>query len=105
MGAAPSGTATAGLVAGGGTATTDTAATEEWNANFGYGVWVTGGTMNTARDSLGGVGTQTAALAFAGAPPGVTGATESYNGTAWAELNDINTARRVIGSQELKQQL
>jgi hypothetical protein len=51
----------------------DTAATEEWNANFAYGVWATGGDMNTARNNLGGAGngTQTAALAFGGFAPSV----------------------------------
>jgi hypothetical protein len=32
---------------------------------------------------LAGAGTQTAALAFGGDTPAVTGATEEYNGTSW----------------------
>jgi hypothetical protein len=47
------------------------------------GAWATGNPLNTARQELGGAGTQTAALAFGGSPP-VTGATEEYNGTSWA---------------------
>jgi hypothetical protein len=27
----------------------------------------------------------------------VTGLTESWNGTSWTELNDLNTARRNLG--------
>src|SRR6056300_477440 len=56
--------------------------------------WSTGGNLNTARSALGGAGTQTAALAFAGTP--TTGATESYNGTSWTELNDLNNIRFYI---------
>jgi len=65
------------------------------------GAWSTGGTMNTARGVLGGVGTQTAALAFGGLnnTPALTGATESYNGTAWTSSpNSMNTARRNFGN-------
>jgi hypothetical protein len=41
--------------------------------------------LNTARNALGGAGTQTAGLAFGGYnwPPGYTGATEEYDGTSW----------------------
>jgi hypothetical protein len=55
--------------------------------------------LNTARRLLAGAGaTNTAALAFGGStalPPSVgpTGVTESWNGTSWTELNDLNTAR------------
>ena len=61
------------------------------------GAWATANDMNTARQSLGGTGTQTAALAFGGnvSPQGQT---ESYDGTSWTEVNDLNTARRGMGS-------
>ena len=36
------------------------------------GSWSTGGVLNTARDSLGGAGTQTAALAFGGSVSGTS---------------------------------
>ena len=48
--------------------------------------WAAGGSLNSARQGLGGAGIQTAALAFGGFAGGVTGATESYNGTAWTSL-------------------
>ena len=57
------------------------------------GSWSSGGTMNTTRAQLAGAGTSyTAALAFGGDVPPGTGATESYNGTAWTEVNDLNNA-------------
>jgi len=56
--------------------------------------WVTGGNMNTARNSFnGGAGTQTAALIAGGSGPPFSALTESYNGSAWTEVNDLNTAR------------
>jgi hypothetical protein len=35
-------------------------------------------------------------------PPGtvITGATESWNGNSWTEVNDLNTARRALQEQE-----
>ena len=62
------------------------------------GSWATGGAMNTARATVGGVGTQTAALAFGGrtGPPSADAdLTEAYNGSAWTEVNDLNTLRRL----------
>jgi hypothetical protein len=47
--------------------------------------------LNTSRN-LGGVGTQTAALAFGGGDPLIS-ATESWNGTSWTSVNSLNTAR------------
>tara|TARA_R100001126_G_scaffold97262_1_gene70431 strand:- start:84 stop:1076 length:993 start_codon:yes stop_codon:yes gene_type:complete len=64
------------------------------------GSWATGGTLNSSpgRFQLGGAGTQTAALAFGGATnwPGapVTANAETYNGSSWSEVNNLNTARR-----------
>jgi hypothetical protein len=60
------------------------------------GTWASGTSLNTARRSPGGSGTQTAGLAFGGrdTPSADTGATESYDGSTWTELNDLNTARR-----------
>ena len=53
--------------------------------------WSSGGTMNTARRALGSAGTQTATLAFGGAPnPAVGNKTESYNGTSWTNVANLN---------------
>jgi len=57
------------------------------------GSWSTGGTLNTARQlGQSGAGTRDAALVAGGEPD--TGKTEEYNGTAWTEVADLNTARR-----------
>ena len=58
------------------------------------GVWATGGSLNTARAYIGPAtrGTQDAALGFGGDPNGST-VTESYNGSSWTEVNDLNTSR------------
>jgi hypothetical protein len=37
-------------------------------------------------------------LAFGGANPAVSATTESWNGTTWTEVNDLNSARRYMGS-------
>jgi len=48
-----------------------------------YGVWSSGGNLNTGRRSAGGAGTQTATAIFGGAnAPGRSTATETYNGTS-----------------------
>ena len=56
--------------------------------------WSTGGNMNTARRSVMGAGiTNTAALAISGTDdPPVIANVESYNGSSWTEITDVNTA-------------
>ena len=58
------------------------------------GAWATGGNMNTARRGMASAqyGTQSAALGAGGNFPDKAN-TESYNGSAWTEVNDLNTAR------------
>jgi hypothetical protein len=53
--------------------------------------WATGGNLNDGKRRLGTAGTQTAALGFGS--QGNTALTESYNGTSWTEVNDLNTGR------------
>jgi len=64
------------------------------------GSWATGGSLNTGRRAMSGAGTQTAALGIGGnsnpgSPPFSVDIanTESYDGTSWTEVNDLNTAR------------
>jgi len=61
--------------------------------------WTFGGDLNTARDVLGGCGTQTAGLSFGGRD--VLGATssgtEEYDGASWTASNNLNTARWGLG--------
>jgi len=66
------------------------------------GTWSTAANMNTARHSgIGSAGANTeAALGFGGGPPPAPGAvaiTESWNGSAWTEVADLNTARALAG--------
>jgi len=59
------------------------------------GAWASGGNLNTARTHAAGMGTQTASVLAGGYQAPLTLAnSETYNGTAWTEGNDINTARR-----------
>jgi hypothetical protein len=77
-----------------------TGATEEYNfgaATIAAAAWASGGNLGTARDSMGVAqqGTQTAALVFggySGSDPG-DNETEEYDGTSWAEQNNLNSAR------------
>ena len=64
------------------------------------GVWSSGGNLNTARNNIAGgnSATPSAGIAFGGyTGTAQTGATEEYNGTAWSEQNDLNTARSGSG--------
>ena len=73
------------------------AATFQYSSATTAGAWATGGALNTARFfAQNGAGTQTAGLVFGGEP--TTAATESYNGSAWTEVNDLNTARFTTGA-------
>jgi hypothetical protein len=50
------------------------------------GAWASATSMNTARATLAGAGTQTAGLAFGGSTPTVTAATEEYDGLLGQQL-------------------
>jgi hypothetical protein len=58
------------------------------------GAWAAGGNLNTAREWAGdmSIGTQTSSLVTGKGPPG-SGETESYNGTSWTEVADLNSGR------------
>jgi hypothetical protein len=56
------------------------------NYNFPIrGVWSTSGNLVTARYSLAGCGTQSAALSFGGTTGSLSRLTEKFNGTAWTQ--------------------
>ena len=64
-----------------------------------FDTWATSAGLNTGR-STEGAGTQTAGLVAGGT--GITGKTEEYNGSGWAESGDLGTARYYtmsVGSQ------
>jgi len=57
--------------------------------------WRTSINMNQERTALGGGGTSTAAIAYGGqiVPGTYQSLTETWNGTSWTEVNNLNTAR------------
>ncbi len=65
--------------------------------------WTTSAEMSMGRNSLGGAGTQTAALAFGGqgtdpSPPSITNLTEKFNGSSWTNTPTLNTGKFNQGS-------
>ena len=61
------------------------------------GTWSSGGTINQARQSMGGAGTTTAGLVFGGGEdPPAHALSEEYDGTSWTEGNNLNTARWLL---------
>ena len=58
------------------------------------GSWSSGGTVNTGRNTLSAAGTLTANLIFGGENVNNVANTESYDGSTWTEVNDLNTALR-----------
>ena len=58
------------------------------------GAWATGGNLNAANYGSAAAGIQTAALDFGGLDTPAD--TESYNGTNWTELNNLNTGRNFL---------
>ena len=63
------------------------------------GAWISGGSLNTARQELASSaqGTQNATIAFGGDTGAKTAVTESYNGIAWTPVSSMNTARAALG--------
>ena len=72
--------------------TVQTVSTDPAASAAASGSWASGGNMNTTRAYGGGAGIQTAALAFAGVTPAQTANTESYDGSSWTEVNNMNSA-------------
>jgi hypothetical protein len=73
-----------------------TGITEEWVLTRSVGAWSTGGNMNTARAGSAGTsaGSQTACLVVSGYNgTALVTNNESYNGSSWTELADVNVAR------------
>ena len=71
---------------------------------LGVGAWGSGGNLNTGRSLLGGFGSTTGAggnIVFGGDNPGGPSPSpnyaiaESYNGTSWTEVADLNTGRQL----------
>ena len=64
-------------------------------AKEGSGAWSSGPDVNSSKMRGGGCGIQTAAIAYGGDDSALA---ETYNGTAWTEVADLNTARSNIGA-------
>ena len=96
-----SGTQTAGLAAGGNLGPSKVDNSEEYNGTS----WTEGDNLTTGRGELAAAGNspQTASLVFGGttssAPdnPGITNASEEYNGTSWTAGNFMNYSSRNLG--------
>ncbi len=59
------------------------------------GTWASGGDLPAAlKENAGAGATYNAALSFGGNP--LNAETDSYNGTSWSEVNEMNTARRLL---------
>jgi len=87
-----------------------------WNMGFQYkqllhtqvGTWSAGGNLNTARTETSGFGTKAGMIVTAGTSPaapstnapvyGYVGCVESYDGSSWSEVNNINTTREAMMS-------
>jgi len=78
--------------------TVQTVSTDPAASAAASGSWASGGDMNTTHAYAGAAGTQTAGLVFAGVTPAQTANTESYNGTSWTEVNNMNQAAGYIES-------
>jgi hypothetical protein len=65
--------------------TVTVAATEEYNGTS----WTNGGNLATARNNLGGAGTQTSGLGFGGSTTISLAATEEYSGAGTATTRTV----------------
>ena len=90
------GSFTAALKAGGiGPPGSERTASEKWNGSS----WTEDAFLNSGRQYFVGSGTTTAGLVFGGvknSPSSALGNTETYNGSAFSEANDLNTAREQL---------
>ena len=77
----------------------ETLASDPYATAEGAGTWASGGNTNLARRSGVGMGTQTAGMIAGGestpAPSGYA-ETETYDGTSWTEVNNLNHARKFL---------
>ena len=67
----------------------------------GVGAWASGGALNVKRKGIQGFGIQTAAIAVGGQGGADNTAQvlcESYNGSSWTEVNNVNTGKTTRGN-------
>ena len=94
---AGSGIGTAALAAGGAPPPGNVAIAEEFNQSINTitaGAFASTPNLNSSYNQRTGSGVTDACLCFGGeGPPGVQAINESFDGSSWSELNDLNTAR------------
>jgi hypothetical protein len=81
----------------------DTSKALKYTGATSTGTWASGNNVNTARQSLAGTGSQTAALIFGGSQgtPSPMTETEEYDGTNWTSVNSMSTGRfYLMGSNQ-----
>ena len=73
--------------------TVEVLSSDPYTSTISAGAWASGGNMPAAKYGMGssGAGTQDATMYFGGAPD--NDQTCTYNGTAWTEVNNLNTGR------------
>ena len=76
-----------------------TTATEEFTLNGAVGAWATSPSTNVAKYSMGSAGNNTSGMTFGGQTPGTNyrTLTETWDGSSWTEVADLNTARDLMG--------
>ena len=57
------------------------------------GAWASGGSLNTARNHVGGAGISNNSALAVGGSVSPRAQTENYNGSSWTEVNDLNNGR------------
>ena len=62
------------------------------------GTWSSQSGMNEGRKGLSGFGTYTAAIAATGNDPSTVNSVESWNGSSWTEIAEVNTAKFYRGN-------
>ena len=89
---AGAGNSTSGLCVAGSSPPQSTATEEFTGAGAPIGAWATGTSLGTPRSNMASAGESAeAALNFGG--NGLSALTEQWNGSAWTEVGDLNTAR------------
>ena len=77
--------------------TVQTLSTDTIASAISGATWASGGDLPAAiKENAGAGATYNAALSFGGNTGSAVGETDSYNGTSWTEVNEMNTARRLL---------
>ena len=72
--------------------------TRDADPTINAGTWSSQSGMNEGRKGLSGFGTYTAAIAATGNDPSTVNSVESWNGSSWTEIAEVNTAKFYRGN-------